>query len=252
VAVDAPDDGVDVWLKQGEDGCVLIAVNLLERAVTAAIEAEALQGVKRLHGFRDNTSARVRSGRLKLRFAPYQVYILTNPAIHAVNGAGAKQLTAILEEIGSARAALRKRGNLLFGRGREVIWDASHKYISPKSLSSLADGVTDCLGFKAIGGSRDSAWITMTFGSFKPRFRRMRIYTSTVSDLEVQAFPAGEWITLAAVRGHTGPVISIDLPEPIRPDTLRILMTGLTRAGQRSAHGWGGGSPEICEIELYE
>lgn len=252
VRVDAPDDGVDVWLKRVDDEVVLIAVNLLGRPLSATLTSPGIRGLGTLFGFRDPKFSVVRDESVHLKFAPYQVWILTNPRMLAVNGAGAKLVSTLLSEIETAEDALKKRGNILFGRGREIEWDASHTYIRPKSLYTLTNGVTDCLGFKVIGHPQTPAWVTMGFDRFRPEFRRMRIYTGTVADLDVQTWQDGGWVTIGTVRDNTAPVVELTFGRKVRPAKLRVMMTKLHQAGMRSSGGWGGGSAELYEIELYE
>ncbi len=113
--VSAPDDGVDVLLTRANGKLLLLAVNLLDRPVTAQIASPGLRGVQTLTGYREETTAGVSRGKLTLSFAPYGVHLLTDPPLPR----DGKSLDTIKEEIAAAKAALAKPGNLLYGRGRE-------------------------------------------------------------------------------------------------------------------------------------
>ncbi len=80
----------------------------------------------------------------------------------------------------------------------------------------------------------------------------MRLYTGTVADLELQGQRDGDWQTISRVQGNTDPVIDLIFDKPVCEPTLRIFMTKLHPMGQHSDRGWGGGSQELCEIEMYE
>ena len=117
LTVEAPQDGVDAWAKKIDGKVLLVAVNLLDKPVTATIHVPGLDDVSELYGFREKADVKLAKGQLTLKFSPYQVHLLTHSKI-------AQQLRTVLDanrEIAAARAAMKKPGNILFGRGKEIV-----------------------------------------------------------------------------------------------------------------------------------
>ncbi|MBI4023772.1 MAG: hypothetical protein HY360_02260 [Verrucomicrobia bacterium] len=240
VKMDAPENGVDVWIKKVDGKVLLIAANVLDRELDANISSAGLQGISELHGYREKTTAKVAAGACALHFAPYQVHLLSNPRM----GENMKTVEELQAEIAAAKAALKKPGNILYGRGREIQWDASDNYPILGGyfpIITLTDGLCDALGWRDVF-RKAPARVEMAFPKFKPRFRSARIYSATVEDLEFWIWKEGQWVKAAEEKGNQEPVIKLTFPEEITTVKIKILMPkvhpGLTA--------------ELYEIELYE
>ncbi|MHB1158439.1 MAG: sugar-binding protein [Phycisphaerales bacterium] len=238
-AVDAPGDGVDVRAIKVNGKVLLIAVNLLDQPVSANIQITGMDDIAELHGFRENTAAKLAKGELTLSFTPYQVHLLTSVKL----GEQLRSVADVRREIADARAALKKPGNLLFGRGNEIECDSSDTYMSGRAVTaSLTDGYRDAYGWAAWSKRQLPAWVELQFPNFIPAFKTVKVYTATVEDAELQIWKAGDWITVGKVEGNHDPVITFQLAQPMKTVKLKLLMTRV-RTGTKA---------EIYEIEMYE
>src|SRR5690606_8543129 len=144
----------------------LIAVNLLDKPVTARIASDGLKSISRLVGYRQGGEVPVADGTLTLQFEPYQVHLLTSRKIDG----NLKPVEAFEKELAAAQAALKKPGNVLYGRGREIEWDVSSAWSGlggpQNTMFSLCDGITDAYGW--IAEKPGPGWIGMIFPNFVP------------------------------------------------------------------------------------
>jgi hypothetical protein len=236
--VQAPDDGVDVIVKTVNEQVLVVAVNLLDREVTADISSAGLANYKQLVGFREDTKVQPRNGKFQLKFAPYETHLLTSGPMDA----GLQSTSQFAAEINAAKIALKKDGNILFGRGKEIEWDFSDTYVfSASSLHTLTDGITDALGW-IDWLNKPPARVEMAFPTFVPKFRSAKIYSSTVEDMEFWIWKAGEWQKVGEVKDNKSPVINFDFGKLLSTVKIKILMTKM-HPGARA---------EIYEIELYQ
>ncbi|MFA7173561.1 MAG: carbohydrate-binding family 9-like protein [Kiritimatiellia bacterium] len=237
VQVTAPDDGVDVLIKPSGDAWLVLAVNLLDSPTTAHIESSVLKSLEQLHGFRDSENPKVLGGMIDLKFEPYQVRLFTHPVQTNAFSTFAEE-KAVIER---AKDALRKPGNILFGKGSEIEWDASDTYMKTRTLGSLTDGLCDTLGWMDVRRRVSPAWLEMLFPTFVPKFRTAKIYSSTISDLDFLIWKAGEWKKIGEVRDNQESVITLNFPETLSTVKIRLVMHK-TRSGTKA---------ELYEIELY-
>jgi len=232
-----PDD-VSVWVKRVGGQTVLIAVNLLNRPLDATITCEGLRNVKELRGLRQPTRVTPTNGVLTLPFEPYQVHLLCDPPL----GAGMTTEADAEREIADIVAGLRKPGNLLYGRGREIAWSSSDTYVSNRTLFSLVDGLCDVYGWANWSKPGLPQWIEMRMPPPVPTFRRLVFHTSTVVDMDVQTWKNNAWTTLHEIRGNTATKIEVTFPAAVETDSLRFLFLK-TRPNTRA---------ELYEVEMYE
>lgn len=251
VTVAAPDSGATVLAKRTTTGDVLLlAVNVLNRPLKATITSEALEGLIKLYGLRENTTATVKNGSVTLDFDPYDVRILVSPEPHGLNGKGAQTVDAFKTDLARAKAQLAAPGNLLWGR-TDLTWTASPNL--GFAHWSMNDGLTDALGFKANSYSMPQ-WVALETPRGRPvTFSRARVFSDTVADFELQVWEDEGWQTVARSAGNRLLPVGLDLEHPVTAEKLRVLMTKLRPedARQLTPGGWGGGTAELYEIELY-
>ncbi|MBN1672181.1 MAG: hypothetical protein JXR37_14165 [Kiritimatiellae bacterium] len=251
--VKAPDDGVIAWAKRADGEVMLVAVNMLDRPLGAAIESPELGPVRRLFGFHQAGEFAVENGCVKLAFVPYGVWVLGSAKW---DGAGSG-LEQVLEKLEAAKAALAKPGNLLFGTHRDVVatfdprtsrwgggWGNSRLDLGER----LTDGYADCLAFTS-GQEGLPVWLELAFAKEPIAFRTVKVYTATIADADLFVrTPGGEdWSKLAEIRGNTNwaGCISFTAPAPVTAAGFRVVArkTRMGKSGPLKA--------EIYEIEMY-
>ena len=238
VKVGSPAKGVEVWIKRIGDRVLVIAVNIQGKAAHADIECDGLKDISKVYGYREKAEVKLDRGRFSLDFSPYQVHLLSSPE----RGAGMKSVETLLEEIAAATAALKKPGNILYGRTYDIEWDASDTYIPSKSLYTLTDGMCDTLGWRDVN-QKAPARVEMSFpGNLVPTFKSAKIYSATVEDLEFWIWSKADWVKIGEVKGNHKPVISLDFGKQVTTYKIKIMMP--------KVHP--GTKAELYEIELYE
>ena len=229
---------MDVWAKDAGGNTLLIAANTLDKEVTVQIKGDGLKKLSSLMGFQEELSVPVKNGELSLTFAPYQVYVLTSKKMDA----GLRSLKDVQQQIDTAKSASHKPGNILYQRGKEIVWTASDDYIATASLWTLTDGIDDNLGWANIRGNEtDISFVEMAFPTFTPKFRKARIYSSTVEDLDFYIWKAGEWQKVGEMRGTNGLYCDFDFGRVLSTVKIKIVMPG-AKPGEKA---------ELTEIELY-
>lgn len=154
--------------------------------------------------------------------------------------AGLRSVSDVQQQIDAANANRKKPGNILYGRGKEIVWTASDDYMVTKSLWTLTDGITDDLGWKDVKSQAPAA-IEMAFPTFVPRFNEAKIYTGTVQDLEFYIWKAGEWQKVGEVHDNKKPAIDLHFDKELSTVKIKITMPK-SLPGERA---------ELNEIELY-
>ncbi len=239
IAKKGGEDAIDTWAKVVDGVLVFVAVNLQPEPVKASFSAPQLKEFQTLHGFRQEGETPVRQGEFELTFEPYRVHILTSKPL----GAGLTTVEKAKEEIASIRQSLKKEGNILYGRGTEIEWNASNAYLPSKGLHSLTDGLCDTYGWADWGGSSpgNPPRVEMAFPKFVPEFSKAKFYSATVEELEVWIWKFGEWIKAGETRENRDGVLEIALEEPVRTVRIKVLMNKV-KPGEVA---------ELYEIELY-
>lgn len=246
VEVKNPEKMVDVMVKKKGKEILVIAVNLLDKPTKAVIKSPVLRRTGYLYGFRENRKEKVYKGEISLNFSPYQVIILTSRKM----GKNLKTVDELEKEIEVKKSRLRKPGNILYGRGKEIEWAASDDYISPKSLFSLTDGVCDTLGWKDVRGRVKPAFVEAMFPTFVPEFKKAVIYTSTVDDMEFYIWKYGEWKKVGEAKRNNKDFIEFNFPEKLRTVKIKIIMKKVKNADYSKIPGKKL-KAEVYEIELY-
>ncbi len=232
---------VDILIKESNGKILLIAVNMTENVQKDEIYAEGLKKIKKLYGYREDTVVDVKDGRMKLNFYPYQVHILTYPEM----GKDLKKVEELKKEISDIKEGFKKKGNILYGRGRDIEFSSSDPYISNLYLYTLCDGMTDTYGWATIvtrPSIQSPAFVEMRFLNFVPEFKRLKVYTATIKDMEVYIWKKGDWEKIGEVKDNKEDVIEFKYDEKIKTVKMKLAVTKVkpdTKA-------------EIYEVEMYE
>lgn len=232
--VQAPEDGVIAWAKTVDGVTLLIAVNLLDCPVEAVVAG--LPGSSPLFGFRQADGAAVEEGRATLRFAPYQVHLLTSKKM----GEELKTVAECQAEIAFANAALRKPGNLLFDRGLALEWSPAQSPGGWGSIHQLCDGVTDVLAFNAAAnGPCEVAFGTPGVSTMATR---IVVYGSNGGAMQVLAWRDAAWVEVGRTpwEPETGRA-ELVLPEAVSAVKFKLSFPDIRKDAKL----------ELYEIELY-
>jgi len=234
---------VDVLIKKKGDKLLIVAVNMTDKEQSVEIYSDGLKGIKKLYGFREVSEIDLKDGRIKLSFYPYQVHIFTYPLL----GKGLKKVEELRKEINEIKESFKKKGNILYGRGKEIEFNASDTYISISNLFlfTLCDGMTDTYGWVSWTKPTSPAnpsFVEMKFLNFVPEFKRIKIYTATIEDLNVLIWKKGDWNKIAEIRGNKEDVIEIKFDEKISAVKMKLMITKVKENTKA----------EIYEVEMYE
>ncbi|MCM8830441.1 MAG: hypothetical protein NC824_05530, partial [Candidatus Omnitrophica bacterium] len=232
---------IDVLIKEKDGKVLLIAVNMTEIPQKDEIYSEGLKGVKKLYGFRENEVIDVKDGRISLNFYPYQVHILAYPEI----GKELKKVEELKKEIKEIKEGFKKKGNILYGKGREMEFSSSDTYISNMFLFTLTDGMTDTYGWASWTkptSLQNPSFIEMRFLTFVPEFKRVKIYSSTIEDMELYVWKKGDWQKIGEVKDNKEDVIEFKFDEKIKTVKMKVLISKV-KPGTKA---------EVYEVEMYE
>jgi len=237
--VSSPD--VDVWIKEHRGEVFVIAVNMTDKEMEADINCEQMKRVRRLYGYREKTSVDVKDGKFTLGFYPYQVHLLSYPA----KGKGLKTVEALKKEIEETKNGFAEKGNILYGKRKEIEWVGSDPYISNAGLYTLTNGITDSYGWVSWTrptSEKTPSFVEAKFLTFVPRFKNLKVYSSTIEDMQVYIWKAGDWKKVGEVKENKNKVIEFEWAETLSTVKMKILIT--------KVHP--GTKAEIYEIEAYQ
>ncbi|MGC8977362.1 MAG: hypothetical protein ACP5OB_07045 [Candidatus Ratteibacteria bacterium] len=107
-------------------------------------------------------------------------------------------------------------------------------------LYTLTDGIKDAFG---VGyGAQVPFILEGKFLTFVPEFKRLKIYSATIVDMDVYIWKKGEWQKIGEIKDNKDDVIEFKFDEKIKTVKMKILVKKV-KPNTR---------PEIYEIEMYE
>jgi len=229
------------WIKKVRDNMLTIVVNSMDIKTNAIIESDVFKKITQLHEYRENNTIAIQKEKMIVDLEPYQVRFFSEKKIREK----AKNISNFRQELLTVKSALKKKGNILFEKGRELEWDSSdpkggyNNWSNPLAIT-LTDGICDALGWKNYSGKLP-AWIEMSFPTFVPKFRSAKIYAYNVEELEFRIWKAGEWQTVGTAIDNGNGEFVFSFANTL--STIKIVLT-VTKCqpGKKS---------EIYEIELY-
>ena len=234
-----PENMLDTLLVEGDGVTLLIAVNLKNGPLEAAVSAEHLKKFSSMFEFRGTGSRKIVNGGLKLSLEPYECVVLTSKKMDA----GLKTRGQVLEEIAEAEKARVSRGSLLFEKGDTFEVDSSNPGKSDLGLrSKMFDGVTDVFAWESRRGSKER-WFELNFRKRPPKFSKIGIYGANADRPTVRIWKFGEWKTLAPKKtDRTKYSTVLDFGEELKSVKIRIDFAVKDRRDQ----------VELYEIELLK
>lgn len=185
---------VDAFMIRREGDTLLGIVNISPEKQTATVTDTALASLGVMHRFREggNTLA-FKGDSMRFVLAPYQVLLLTNREMDQY----LPTMADTWREIERREKARRSRGNILFGRGREIrVNSTPSNYIYQNAMEQqdkLFDGVLEVSAWQPRPIGKD-LWYELAFQKFVPKFTKARIYGNRLKDMEFLIFKRGEWV----------------------------------------------------------
>ena len=233
----ADDDTVNALIRQADGKTLVAVVNMTDKPVQTTLSSPALKSLKSLSHFRESGTTSVSNSSITLELAPYGVRILTTPEID-------QDLTTLAqtkELLARTNAERARPGNIMFGHGREVEFDASASYLRSGTLqNNLTDGLRDNIGWQDRGKASYPSWVEMVFPNFVPEFHKAVLSGSPMAGVELLAWKRGEWISLGVAPEDAGYDVTFELEKPLRTIKVRIEWP----EGVKGA--------ELYEVELYK
>ncbi|MPN20751.1 hypothetical protein SDC9_168130 [bioreactor metagenome] len=216
---------------------MLVLVNITPEAQAVDFPAEGSY-----YRFRGEGILAAKDGRITRTLAPYEVMVLTRKKLDD----GLPSLTEIRRQLAEAEAARRNRGNILFGRGREI--ELSFPQSKPYNLYNamaaqerLFDGVLDAPGWMPRQAA-DASYYELAFPKFKPEFSKARLYGAELGKVKFKIFKRGEWLEPEAQRMIGKYHVELDFGQKLSTIKIRLEFPGVTNAAL----------PDLCEIELLQ
>lgn len=211
------DQDVRVFKADGKTLYLLVNVETTEKTFRFPVEE------KSLYRFRDSGNLVPKNGWLTLQLAPYEVLLLTSTEMDA----GLESIGALRENIAKAEAARRQRGNILFGRGREIELSAppARPYDLQNAMeqqNKMFDGVIDVSAWMPRNIAADSLWYEMAFTTFVPKFSKARIHGWNLQGLTFKIWKFGKWITPEAKRVDSEYLLELDFGKTLSTVKVRL------------------------------
>ncbi len=194
-----------------------------------------------LYRFRENGQVIPENGRVSLELAPYDVVILST-----------KKLDDGLTTEADLRAAIAKadydrshRGNLLFGKGRQVELRSVNcePYILQNTMEQqdkLFDGntiVSAWMPRKPVGGT---PWLEMVLPANTPKFSKARIYGNGLNDLQFYIWDGEKWVTPQYTHTDSEYATELNFGKSLSTKQIRLELLDNQQ------------DPELYEFELLE
>ncbi|MBQ9337695.1 MAG: hypothetical protein IJS14_10420 [Lentisphaeria bacterium] len=223
VKTDDPENMLDTLLVEGDGVTLLIAVNLKNGPLEAAVSADHLKQFTSMFEFRGEGSRKIVNGELKLSLKPYECVVLTSKKMDA----GLKTRDQVLKEIAEAEKARVSRGNLLFEKGDTFEVNSSRQGKSDLGVrNKMFDGVTDVFAWESARYGREH-WFELNFRKKPPRFSKIHIHGNNMGTPAVRIWKFGEWKDLTPKKTEqTRYSVLLDYGEELKSVKVRIDFPG--------------------------
>ena len=234
-----PENMLDTLLVEGSGVTLLIAINLKNGPLEAAVSADHLKNFSSMFEFRGTGSRKIVDGELKLSLKPYECVVLTSKKMDG----GLKTRDQVLKEIAEAETARVSRGSLLFEKGDTFEVDSSNPGKSDLGVrSKMFDGVTDVFAWESRRGSKER-WFELNFRKRPPKFSKIGIYGANADRPTVRIWKFGEWKTLTPKKTDKAKYSTVlDFGEELK--SVKVRIDFLKKASKNPV--------ELYEIELLK
>ena len=234
-----PENMLDTLLVEGDGVTLLIAVNLKNGLLEAAVSAEQLKKFNSMFEFRGSGSRKIVNGGLKLSLKPYECVVLTSKKMDA----GLPTRDQVLKTVAEAEKARVSRGSVLLEKGDTFEVNSSNPASTRSGFgvrNKMFDGVIDVFAWESKKGSKES-WFELNFRDKPPRFSKIGIYGYNVDRPTVKIWKFGKWETLTPKKIDKAEYSTVlDFGEELKSVKIRIDFAVKSRGDQ----------VELYEIEL--
>ncbi len=212
-----PGDEGRVFRKDGKT--MYVVVNVYNEKRTFELET----GLKKLYVFRSDEEIKPVGGKVTLNLEPYGVRILTSEKMDE----GLTTEKEVREAIAKADHERANRGNILFGRGREIelFFPQSRPYNLQNAMEQqdkMFDGNTFVSAWMPRSIVEPNLWYEMAFTTFVPRFTKARIYGWNLKGLKFKIWKFGKWIEPEAKRTEDKYSMELDFGKQLRTVKVRL------------------------------
>ncbi|MBO4511858.1 MAG: hypothetical protein J5746_03755 [Victivallales bacterium] len=170
---------------------LLVMVNPYPEAFSATLEDKAVNGT--WHEYRGEATYKLSKGQA-VKFAPYQVYVLTSKPF-ASKFASTKD---VLAKIKAYEDNMKNKGNLLLDKGDEIELDASEVQLVGNAKRKICDGSLDMIAWGTSCWKKQQ-WFEMDFPKVSPKFKTVKLYGYNMKNPTFTIWKAGEWKTITPV-----------------------------------------------------
>jgi hypothetical protein len=216
---------VQTLIKRSGDQVLMIAVNLDEKPVQAAITAPAL-GDGPLTVFRDSATVQSTAGTVSVSLPAMGVLVVGRNLEHLEQGLSTE--SDFVKELAAAEADRRPAGSLLFMKGREIEIDAAApdalSFNSKAMRATLFDGVRDALSWR--GNKSDTTRVTLLFPENPLSAGRFVISGWKLAGARLETFARGTWTVQATATAADEQRWSVVLPEAVETPKMRLSFPG--------------------------
>ncbi len=182
------DSPVEARIKRKDGRYILIVSNQSPAPADATITSSLLKS--RLLEFRGDRTFTPEKGRLELKLAPYEAFVLTTHK----EDEGLEKLSSLRAKVKEHNDKAANSGNILYGRGREIEFSTGSKTFFTGNSSVLKNLLTN-------GVDHDLAWrsktlnnsLEMIFQAFDPVFNRIVIHGALLDGLELYSWERGKY-----------------------------------------------------------
>lgn len=212
-----PGDEGRVFTHDGE------TLYLIDNVFSEKRTFELATDAPRLYRFREEALVVPDDGRVTIELEPYDVVLLSTRKLDAGLPTEAELRTAIAQ----ADYDRSHRGNLLYGKGREI--ELSGVDCQPYPLQNameqqdkLFDGNLLVSAWMPRGAVGDRCWLEMAFTCDAPHFSKARIYGNGLEELTFRIWESGEWTVPAARRAVGEYSLELDFGKQLSTNKIRL------------------------------
>lgn len=213
-------ENVDARLFKKDGLLLAVLVNPYPEAHSAMVSAEAFKEYNSLYRYREQAQLPLQQGRISVELPPYAVLVLSSKKIDQ----GMSSMAELRRNIDKAEGARASRGNLLFGRKKDIEVSSSYSTYTYQSdleqRDKMFDGIVDVSAWKPV--PQNELWYELAFTKFLPKFSKARVYGYGLEGMTFKIKKRGEWLEPKAVRKTEKYSLELDFGESLSSVSVRL------------------------------